>query len=960
MSEERPIECAHLLCRRPSAPRAERQLERKCATRRVRTIGIMSPRHFPRAGSLGWFACALLLCVLAGDLARAQQCTVGARVPFAGHNLPISGQSTPGSVSIVRVFPNVSLSQPLQLVSPPDGTGRLFVVEKTGAIRLLPSDPASSTSTLFLDLSSSIVTADEQGLLGLAFDPAYASNRRLYVDYIAPGSDCQSGNACTKIARFLARSSNPNQVDPASRVVLLEVPRVNTFHNGGMLAFGPDGMLYISQGDDGEALTAQDLNRLTGKMLRIDVRGSSYVVPPDNPFTNQAGKRPEIWAWGLRNPWRFSFDKLTGDLWIGDVGKSSWEEIDYQRAGTAGGVNFGWPYCEGTHNTDVIGTCASITSQLPVLEYPHNSTGGLSVTGGYVYRGDRLPSLYGSYLYADWAYAKLWARATLAGPSVEIANPTSIVSFGEANDGELYLVSIDPGAIYRLGEVSGGGGSQSFPATLSGTGLFSNVATLSPAPGLVEYDVNSPLWSDRALKRRWIALPGTQDIGFSAGGDWSFPVGTAFVKHFELPLTPSTTRRLETRVLLRQVDRWVGYTYRWNDAQTDATLLTDAASGTFNVDMGNGATQQTWNYPSPVQCLGCHTQAAGRVLGVRTPQLNRNFPYAGGSDNELHAWGECLGLFDQPLGDPASYPAYARPSDTGSPLAERARSYLAANCAHCHRPGGPAPGSMDMREETALSAMNLLGVTPSYGDFGISGAQRIHAGSSAQSILWQRIQSTDPTLRMPPGSRVPDPLAVGLLAAWIDADPPALDSDGDGVSDAADNCPFTANADQTDSDGDGIGDACDTGSTCLTCGENLSLSGTAKLGMKKVAKANTAATLSVDLGESTWTAIDGAGHPLAGTFTAKNAKSRDLTALLDAPSLEALRSSIEAALESASGSDVTLDPLASFPIKLKLNKARTKATLKLKVPLSGTVLGVHRTGSYKLSLKGPATGGSAP
>jgi hypothetical protein len=231
---------------------------------------------------------------------------------------------------------------------------------------------------------------------------------------------------------------------------------------------------------------------------------------------------------------------------------------------------------------------------------------------------------------------------------------------------------------------------------LSQTGLFANASTLTPAPGLVEYKVNSPLWSDGARKRRWIALPGTQQIGFSADGNWSFPVGTAFVKHFELPVTASTTRRVETRVLLHQNDGWVGYTYRWNAAQTDATLLTDAASETFTVNQGGGSTQQTWQYPSPGQCLGCHTSAAGFVLGVRTPQLNRNFAYAGGSDQQLHALRDCLGLFDQSLGNPASYPVWVDPSDTSHSIAERSRSYLAANCSHRHRPGA-APGSMDMR-----------------------------------------------------------------------------------------------------------------------------------------------------------------------------------------------------------------------------------------------------------------------
>jgi uncharacterized repeat protein (TIGR03806 family) len=754
---------------------------------------------------------------------RAQAvCTSGPRVPFAGHDFPLDSLPDPTPLAPVQTYQNVALDQPVLVTAPPDGTGRLFVVERSGRIRILPQDEAGSQAPVFLDLSNEISLVGEQGLLGLAFDPAYATNRRFYVDYIASDANCQAGVgwSCTKIARFEARASNPSQADPATKTVLLEARRGNTIHNGGMLAFSPvDGMLYISQGDDGDSSNAQNLNVLLGKMLRIDVRGSSYAIPPDNPFVGQANRRGEIWAYGLRNPWRWSFDRLTGDLWIGDVGQDAWEEVDYLPAGTPGGTNFGWPFCEGTHDQGG-NTCASIQSTLPLLEYPHNSSGGFAVTGGYVYRGDRLPSLYGAYIYGDWALGYIRARATLAGPSVDVANIPGVASFGEGPDADLYAVVPD-GAIFKFQETTSGGGQQ-FPTTLSGTGLFSNVATLTPAPGLVEYDVISPLWSDRAVKRRWIALPAGQQVTFSANGDWSFPVGTVFVKHFDLPLTPTTTRRLETRVLLRQIDRWVGYTYRWNSTQTDATLLTQATTDTFTVDMGSGATQQTWQYPSPADCLSCHTSAAGRVLGVRTEQLNRDFAYPGGSDNELDAWGRCLSLFTEPIAAPSFYPALADPANAAAPLGERARAYLASNCSHCHRPYGPAPGALDMRARVLLGAMNLIGVTPTEGDLGIVGAQRIRVGSKGQSVLWERIQSTDLTERMPLGSRVPDPLAVSLLGSWIDTGLGVIDSDGDSVPDSSDNCPYEPNATQTDSGGwmssvaDGAGDACQCANATLT------------------------------------------------------------------------------------------------------------------------------------------------
>lgn len=761
--------------------------------------------------------CGALVFLLAGLVpgveVRAQAiCTTGPRVPFAGHNLPLDSLPDPKPLNAVETFANVSLSQPMLVISPPDGTGRLFVVERTGRIRILPSDEAGTSAPTFLDVSSEVVLSGEQGLLGLAFDPAYATNRRFYVNYIAGGANCQVGPSCTKVVRYQASAANPNVADTATRTVLLQIPRNSIIHNGGMLAFGSDGMLYVSQGDDGNTNNPQDLGVLLGKLLRIDVRGAGgYVIPPSNPFVGQAGRRGEIWAYGLRNPWRYSFDRLTGDLWLGDVGQDAWEEVDYLPAAAAGGTNFGWPFCEATHNYGA-NNCASIQSTLPILEYGHDQNGGYSVTGGYVYRGDRLPAFYGAYFYADYSSGRIWARASVSGPSIEVENVGGIASFGEGADGEVYAVS-PGGQIYRFEETTNPGGQQ-FPTALGGTGLFSNVAALTPAPGLVEYDVISPLWSDRALKRRWIALPAGQRITFSANGDWNFPVGTVFVKHFDLPLTPTTSRRLETRLLLRQIDRWVGYTYRWNAGQTDATLLTQATTDTFTVDMGAGATQQTWQYPSPSDCLGCHTPAAGRVLGVRTEQLNRNFPYPGGSDNQLNTWGSCLSLFTEAIAAPSFYPALADPANAAEPLGARARSYLASNCSHCHRPGGPAPGGMDMRAQPLLGGMSLIGVTPTEGDLGIVGAQRIRVGSKGQSVLWERVQSTDLAERMPRGSQLPDPLAVSLLGGWIDTGLGVIDSDGDTVSDTSDNCPYEANSTQTDGGGwmssssNGVGDAC--------------------------------------------------------------------------------------------------------------------------------------------------------
>jgi uncharacterized repeat protein (TIGR03806 family) len=754
-----------------------------------------------------------VLAVAGAEAARAQSCPSGSRVPFAGHNLPLDSLPDPAPMTPVRWYPNLNFDSPTQLAFAPDGSGFALVSEQSGRVRVLPTDPNASSASVFLDLTGGEVQYDgqEQGLLSVVFDPQYATNHYVYVDYVSPGARCQSSghNYCTKIVRYMRSASDPNTVDPASRRPLIEAPDEVEYHNGGMLAFGPDGMLYISVGDGG-TFNGQDLSQLFGVILRINPNvGNPYTIPAGNPFVGQSGKRAEIWDYGLRNPWRFTFDRLTGDLWIGDVGQGSWEEVDFAAAGATAGLNFGWAYCEGTHDFPP-NHCNAISSVPPVIEYPHNPD--FAVTGGYVYRGDLFPELYGAYIYADYVSGKLWAYNPSSHVSTLIANMTNPVSFAEDPLAELVIVS-HAGQLYRL-QPTQGSGSQQFPTTLSATGLFSDTAALTSKPGLVEYDVISPLWSDGALKRRWLALPAGQVIGFSPDDPWSFPVGTAFVKHFELQVSPTATRRIETRVLLHQIDRWVGYTYRWNAAQTDATLLTAAMNEPFTIDTGSGTTQQTWHYPSPSECLGCHTAASNRVLGMRTRQLNRSFAYAGGSDNELHAFGSCLGMFAKPIEAPSFYPAYEFPSNVGAPIRERARSYLAANCAHCHQPGGPAPGSMDMRYETLLGGMNLIGVAPNQGDLGIPGAQRIKVGSSAQSVLWQRVASIDPTLRMAKGSQIPDPLAVSLLGSWIDSGLATLDSDGDGIADSLDNCPYEPNPTQTDGGRwlstapDSVGDAC--------------------------------------------------------------------------------------------------------------------------------------------------------
>jgi glucose/arabinose dehydrogenase len=340
------------------------------------------------------------------------------------------------------------LSSPVDLTSVPDGSGRLFVVEQPGLVRIVEN--GALLPTPFLDVRDRVESGgNEQGLLGLAIHPDYASNGFFYVNYTA-----RQGGGDTVIARFAVSAGDPNLADPGSEKVLLGVDQPYRNHNGGGMAFGPDGYLYISLGDGGSANDpegrAQSLDTLLGKLLRIDVDGGDpYAIPADNPFAGGGGE-PEIWLYGLRNPWRFSFDRLTGDLYIADVGQGQWEEIDFLAAGAPGGANYGWDFREGAHPFEGEPP-AGLELVDPIFEYQHGF--GCSVTGGYVYRGQALPEWRGIYVLADYCSGRVWGLlrgADGAWQSQELfQSGFSITSFGEDQDGEVYLMDRS-GTIYRL------------------------------------------------------------------------------------------------------------------------------------------------------------------------------------------------------------------------------------------------------------------------------------------------------------------------------------------------------------------------------------------------------------------------------------------------------------------------------------------------------------------------------
>lgn len=372
------------------------------------------------------------------------------RLACAGLMLAAGARATvAGGIELELLVPagTVDGNRFLGLAEAPDGSGRLFLVRQLGDILILDGDTLRPTP--FLDLSDRVLCCDaEQGLLGLAFHPGYADNGRLFVTY----NDIATGDSV--LSRFTV-SADPDRADAGSEVEILRVPKEEPVHNVGHLAFGADGLLYVGAGDGGVEENSQDLGSLQGKILRLDVDGgSTYSVPEDNPFAGDAGARGEIWAWGLRNPWRFSFDRVTGDLYIGDVGGAAFEEVDLEPAGGPGGINYGWPEMEGASCRDGGGDCnADGALTLPIIDYGHVSDNCNSITGGFRYRGPEVPTLPGLYVFGDFCRGTIWgARRNLAGNwVVNLLRGTQLrpASFGEDSSGRLYVVDFR-GGLHRI------------------------------------------------------------------------------------------------------------------------------------------------------------------------------------------------------------------------------------------------------------------------------------------------------------------------------------------------------------------------------------------------------------------------------------------------------------------------------------------------------------------------------
>jgi len=675
------------------------------------------------------------------------------------------------TVAIVDPFPGLAnISQPTKMILEPGvADPRWFVLQKSGQLVTFDPDDALDagnviTADPFLDLSAVVRTASEGGLLGIAFHPNYPTTPEVFLSYTVnfTGPDMRS-----IVSRFVLDSiTSPG--GGTTEQVLLRVDQDFDNHNGGDIAFGADGFLYIGFGDGGSGddpnNRAQNTQHLLGSMLRIDVLNAGaadYTIPADNPFAGNAlcgpginaNDCPEIYAWGLRNPWRWSFDSANGELWVADVGQVAREEINRLELGG----NYGWRcregFLTGSNHTGCGTGCIA-----PVADYPRSV--GSSITGGFVYRGSAIPELSGKYVFADYGSGRVMALQPDGQGGYDVDELTDSAfgptSFGVGPDNELYFTDINNSRL-RMLVPAGPGNPDTIPELLSATGCTDPADTTQPYSGLVPYDLNAPFWSDGANKGRFIGLPNGTTIVRDANDDWQFPEGTVIVKNFSL-----NGALVETRHLIRHPDGvWGGYTYEWNAQQTEATRV----RGGKTVSVAG----QTWIFPSEGQCLECHTSAAGFALGPETAQLNRDltYPSTQRTANQLETLDHIM-MFQAPLPGPAaSLPAMTNPDDATATTADRARAYLHTNCSNCHQPNGPTPSDIDFRYSTALNATNVCDLPPLEGDLGIANARLVAPGEPSRSVVVERMARRDSHGMPPTATALVDTAGVSLITDWV-------------------------------------------------------------------------------------------------------------------------------------------------------------------------------------------------
>ena len=684
----------------------------------------------------------------------------------------VGSPESPSPYTTERAYPELKFNQCLDITTAP-GSERLFVVEQSGKIFSFTDRDDVATADLVVDFAKAIPGVKQ--VYSLAFHPDFPQNLYCYVCYIK-ASDLPDG---TQVSRFTVSDTVPPTIDAGTELPL--VSWLSGGHNGCCLRFGPDGYLYISTGDAGPAnppdklQTGQNLDDLLSVILRIDVDQTqadrNYRIPADNPFVDHEGARGEIWAYGLRNPWRISFDRKTNDLWVGDVGWETWEML-YR---VEKGGNYGWAVMEGPQPVNPQWSRGPTPILPPTVQHGHSESS--SITEGFTYYGSQLPGLSGTHIYGDYDTGKIWGFRYQDGSVSDhrqLAGTTHrIVSFGADNRGESLILDHVAGTIHRLAPQAVADQSETFPRTLSDSGLFSSVKDSLPAPGVVPYTINAPMWSDWAIADRWVAVP--EQLTIQPRDDWtmwSFPKDSVLVKTLSLEMRrgdPQSRKPIETQILHYDGTNWMPYTYQWNADQTDADLV--EASG-LDIDLEiqddqspGGKRQQAWGFAGRSECQRCHNKWSGPALAFGTSHFAAGGNRTSESKNQIDDFAS-VGLIEIPP-KVADRPSLVDPFDSSADIGDRARSYLHVNCAHCHRMHAGGSVLAFMHADLDLSKTNLVNARPSQGTFAIHGAEVIAPGDPFRSVLLYRMAKLG-SGRMPHiGSSEVDIAGVDLVAKWI-------------------------------------------------------------------------------------------------------------------------------------------------------------------------------------------------
>jgi len=738
-------------------------------------------------------------------------------------------------------FPGLPPVLAAGIVVPPGETNRLFLLSKSGVIYAITNLAAPDLTTV-LDLSSKTFDFSESGLVGFALHPGWRTNREAYVYYatfVSPaGGTGGFPSLHQRLSRFLLDPGDPNRLLPDTETPLITQQDNHETHNGGDLQFRSDGYLYVSLGDGGTGFDSfNNAQKIDGSffsgILRLDVdrrignlppnphpavHEGTYLVPADNPFVgatafagksvNPAALRTEFYAAGFRNPFRMSVDVQTGELYSHDVGGMRREEVNRVQAGG----NYGWLVYEGTLPWS-FGVPPGVSYLPPLMEYEHQQ-GRIAITGGALIRGDAFPDLKDHYLFTDLGgdIGTFPVAGGQAGPIRWIANSPGTSDLAWIPEsGAIYLANVTDGIVRRLLLRDRTG--PPIPPRLSETGIFEDLATLRPVASLTEYQVNVPFWSDYAEKRRWFGMPDTGErIAFSKHGSWEFPLGSTWVKHFDLELErghPETRKRIETRVIVRNSDGVWGATYRWNASGTDADLVPPGGlDEDLTVVEGGQQRIQRWRYPSRSECLVCHNAAGGPVLGFHTAQLNLEMDLAGGARGNQLAALIARGIFVNPPEGLATLPALAPLEDTRWSLEYRIKSYLSANCSYCHLPGGPTRAQWDASLATPLSRariMDELSLVNVVDNLGGVESFIVKTGSLHQSAIYRRVSESGLHHMPPIATSELNPQAIQALTTWIAQDTrrrPTLSQWQ--IDQFGTNAPVELAGPNADPDGDGL------------------------------------------------------------------------------------------------------------------------------------------------------------